>query len=111
MLFAFLRKHQNKAPMEALIGITYAGAIAVSLLVLEKSATGTEHIKEMLVGTILTVSWHDVLQLGAIVLAVAVIHWIARKRFFAILRIRTKLPGGGFAFGGGTLFSTRHSAL
>ncbi len=84
VLFAFLRKHQNKAPMEALIGITYAGAIAVSLLVLEKSATGTEHIKEMLVGTILTVSWHDVLQLGAIVLAVAVIHWIARKRFFAI---------------------------
>jgi len=84
VLFAFLRKSQNKAPMEALIGITYAGAIAISLLVLEKSATGTEHIKEMLVGTILTVSWHDVLQLGAIVLAVGIIHWLARKKFFMI---------------------------
>jgi zinc/manganese transport system permease protein len=83
-LFAFLRKSQNTAPMEALIGITYAGAIALSLLVLEKSATGTEHIKEMLVGTILTVSWQDVLQLGLIVLAVAVIHWLSRKKFFLI---------------------------
>jgi zinc/manganese transport system permease protein len=84
VLFAFLRRSQNKAPMEALIGITYAGAIAISLLVLEKSATGTEHIKEMLVGTILTVSWHDVIQLGAIVLAVAIIHWLARKKLFMI---------------------------
>jgi zinc/manganese transport system permease protein len=84
VLFAFLRKSQKTAPMEALIGISYAGAIALSLLVLEKSATGTEHIKEMLVGTILTVSWHDVLQLGIIVFAVGVIHWIVRKRFFMI---------------------------
>jgi zinc/manganese transport system permease protein len=84
VLFAFLRKSQKVAPMEALIGITYAGAIAVSLLVLEKSATGTEHIKEMLVGTILTVSWHDVLQLGLIVLVVAIIHWLSRKRLFLI---------------------------
>jgi zinc/manganese transport system permease protein len=84
VLFAFLRKSQKTAPMEALIGITYAGAIAISLLVLEKSATGTEHIKEMLVGTILTVSWHDVLQLGSIVLAVGIIHWLSRKQLFLI---------------------------
>jgi zinc/manganese transport system permease protein len=84
VLFAFLRKSQKRAPMEALIGISYAGAIALSLLVLEKSATGTEHIKEMLVGTILTVSWHDVLQLGIIVAVVAVIHWFSRKKLFAI---------------------------
>jgi zinc/manganese transport system permease protein len=84
VLFAFLRKSQNKAPMEALIGITYAGAIAISLLVLEKSATGTEHIKEMLVGTILTVFWHDVFQLGAIVFSVGIIHWLVRKNLFMI---------------------------
>ncbi len=70
--------------MEALIGITYAGAIALSLLVLEKSATGTEHIKEMLVGTILTVSWHTVSQIGMLVLAVGTVHFFARKRFLLI---------------------------
>jgi zinc/manganese transport system permease protein len=70
--------------MEALIGISYAGAIALSLLVLEKSATGTEHIKEMLVGTILTVPWKDVIQLGLIVLVVGTIHWFSKKRLFLI---------------------------
>jgi zinc/manganese transport system permease protein len=84
VLFAFLRKSQNAAPMEALIGISYAGAIALSLLVLEKSATGTEHIKEMLVGTILTVPWKDVIQLGIIVFVVGIIHLISRKRLFLI---------------------------
>jgi zinc/manganese transport system permease protein len=84
VLFAFLRRSQKIVPMEALIGIAYAGAIALSLLVLEKSATGTEHIKEMLVGTILTVSWHNVLQLGAIVLAVGIIHIVSFKRLFLI---------------------------
>ena len=84
VLFAFLRRSQKVVPMEALIGITYAGAIALSLLILEKSATGTEHIKEMLVGTILTVSWHDVLQLGTIVVGVGAIQWFARKKLFVI---------------------------
>lgn len=84
VLFAFLRRSQKIVPMEALIGIAYAGAIALSLLVLEKSATGTEHIKEMLVGTILTVSWHDVAALGSIVVAVGIVHLLAYKRLFLI---------------------------
>jgi len=46
VLFAFFAKEPECRAMEALIGISYAGAIALSLLVLEKSATGTEHIKE-----------------------------------------------------------------
>ncbi len=70
--------------MEALIGIAYAGAIAISLLVLEKSATGTEHIKEMLVGTILTVSWREVFNWGPLFSVVAIIHWLARKKLFII---------------------------
>jgi zinc/manganese transport system permease protein len=84
VLFAFLRKSQKTAPMEALIGITYAGAIAVSLLVLEKSATGTEHIKEMLVGTILTVSWHDTILMALLVFVVGAVHFFIRKKLFLI---------------------------
>ncbi|HEX2955412.1 MAG TPA: metal ABC transporter permease [Chitinispirillaceae bacterium] len=84
VLFAFLRKSQKTAPMEALIGITYAGAIAVSLLVLEKSATGTEHIKEMLVGTILTVSWHDTILMALLVFVIGIIHFFIRKKLFLI---------------------------
>ena len=84
VLFALLRRARNTVPMEALIGITYAGAIAVALLLLEKSATGTEHIKEMLVGTILTVSWRDVVQLAAVVIGVGLIHAFSYRKFFLL---------------------------
>jgi zinc/manganese transport system permease protein len=84
VLFAFLRRSRKIVPMEALIGITYAGAIALSLLALEKSATGTEHVKEMLVGAILTASWRDIVQLGAIVSGVAIIHGLCSRRFFQL---------------------------
>ena len=84
VLFAFLRRSQKTAPMEALIGITYAGAIALSLLVLEKSATGTEHIKEMLVGTILTVSWREVSLLAGVIGAIGIVHLFFRKNFLLI---------------------------
>lgn len=93
LLFAFLRKCQNVVPMEAFIGIVYAGAMAASLLVLEKSATGTEHVKEMLVGTILTVSWHDVLQLGGIIASVAVLHAVFYRKFFIISENPQKAVG------------------
>ena len=84
VLFALLRKSQNIVPMEAVIGITYAGAIALSLLVLEKSAAGTEHIREMLSGAILTVSWSDVAILAAIAGITGIIHFVFRKTFFLI---------------------------
>jgi zinc/manganese transport system permease protein len=84
VLFALLRKSQDIVPMEAVIGITYAGAIALSLLVLEKSAAGTEHIREMLSGAILTVSWVDVALLATIAVGTGVIHVIFRKTFFLI---------------------------
>lgn len=45
LLFVLFRTKREKVPIEALIGITYAGAIALSLIVLERSATGTEEIK------------------------------------------------------------------
>ena len=84
VLFAFFRKTQGKIPIEALIGITYAAAITLTLLILEKSATGTEHVKEMLVGTILTVSWREVIQTTVLFGLVGIFHWFVRKKIFLI---------------------------
>jgi zinc/manganese transport system permease protein len=83
LLFSWFRS-RKKLPIEALIGITYAGAMALSLIVLEKSATGSEELKEMLVGSILTVS-PEVLAIAAgLFAAVGVILWFARKPLFRI---------------------------
>src|SRR5690606_7911329 len=54
VLFAWFRR--RRAPIEALIGVTYAGAMALSLILLERSATGSEEIREMLAGSILAVT-------------------------------------------------------
>jgi len=84
LLFVVFRSRREKVPIEALIGITYAAAIALSLIVLERSATGTEDIKEMLAGAILTTPPREVLFIGILCAVVAGIHWFSRKQILAV---------------------------
>ncbi len=84
LLFSLFRQRKERFPVEALIGITYAGAVALSMILLEKSATGTEEIKEMLVGSLFTVSWPEVLRTGAMYAGVGLLHWLARKKILLI---------------------------
>lgn len=84
LLFVVFRGKRQRVPIEALIGITYAGAIALSLLVLERSATGTEEIKEMLTGSLLTVSPKELLFITALCAAMGLIHWFSRKQLLLV---------------------------
>jgi zinc/manganese transport system permease protein len=83
LLFSWFRG-RKALPIEALIGVTYAGAMALSLIVLEKSATGSEELKEMLVGSILTVSPQALALAAGLAAAVALVLVAARKRLFLI---------------------------
>lgn len=78
LLFVLFRGRRQRVPVEALIGVTYAGAIALSLLVLEHAATGTEEIKEMLTGSLLTVSPGELCFIAALYSAIGAVHWLAR---------------------------------
>jgi zinc/manganese transport system permease protein len=80
LLFVLFRSKKERVPIEALIGITYAGAIALSLIVLEHSSSGTEDIKEMLAGSILTVAPKELIFVAVLCLIVIFIHWMARKK-------------------------------
>lgn len=84
LLFVLFRSRRQKVPIEALIGITYAGAIALSLIVLEKSATGTEEIKEMLTGALLTVSPKELLFIAALAAGIGLVHWLARRQLLLV---------------------------
>lgn len=84
LLFVLFRSKREKVPIEALIGITYAAAIALSLIVLERSVSGTEDIKEMLAGSILTVAPKEVLFIAVLCAIVVSIHWFARKKVLAV---------------------------
>jgi len=83
-VFSTVRAHKARIPQEAVIGISYAVASAAALLAMSKSAEQTEHLKEMLVGNILTVSWAEVRHTALLYAAVGVFHYIFRKKFLLI---------------------------
>src|SRR6267154_1123856 len=83
-IFAFARSSRGHIPQEAFIGIAYAVASATAILLMSKATGETEHLKDMLVGNILSVSWPEVRKTALLYGAIGVVHFIFRKRFLAI---------------------------
>jgi zinc/manganese transport system permease protein len=83
-VFSTIRGHKARIPQEAIIGICYAVASAAAILAMSKSTEQTEHLKEMLVGNILTVSWPEVAETAALYGAVGLFHYVFRRKFLAI---------------------------
>lgn len=82
--FAWLRGQERKVPLEAFIGVVFATAQALVFLVLERSPSGPEHVKESLVGAIYTVSPDHVWKVAVLYLAVGALHFALRKPLFEI---------------------------
>lgn len=89
------RNHGSKVPQEAIIGITYVIASATAILVADRAPEGAEHIKELLAGTILWVTWPAVVKVLVIYSGVGLFHYIFRKRFITI----TEDPDRAYAQG------------
>jgi zinc/manganese transport system permease protein len=84
LVFALIKGHQANIPQEAIIGISYAVASAAVILTMSKSTGETEHLKDMLVGNILSVQWPEVWLTGGIYLAIGIFHYVFRRRFLEI---------------------------
>jgi len=78
------RSNESKVPQEAIIGITYVMASAAALLVADRAPEGAEHIKKLLAGSILWITWPTVVRNLLIYAAVGVFHYIFRKRFMLL---------------------------
>lgn len=84
-VFALSRvHHKTRIPQEAIIGIAYAVAAALSILVMSKATQETEHLKEMLVGNILSVTWAEIAKTAVLYSLVGAFHYIFRERFLLI---------------------------
>ncbi|GAC1660691.1 MAG: metal ABC transporter permease [Candidatus Acidiferrum sp.] len=83
-IFAFARTRRGHIPQEAFIGIAYAVASATAILLMSKATGETEHLKDMLVGNILAVSWADVRKTALLYGLVGIFHYIFRKKFLLI---------------------------
>lgn len=83
-VFSTIRSRRARIPQEAVIGISYAVASAAAILAMSKSIAQTEHLKEMLVGNILTVSWHEVGKTALLYGGIGLFHYVFRKKFLLI---------------------------
>ena len=84
-VFSFSRMHRKtRVPQEAVIGIVYAVSAAVAILVMSKATQETEHLKEMLVGNILSVTWPELFRTAVLYAAIGIFHYIYRDRFLLI---------------------------
>jgi zinc/manganese transport system permease protein len=79
-LFAWARRQERYFSQEAIIGITYAFGSAAVVLVVDRMAHGAEHIKELLVGQILWVTWPEVLKTALIYAGVGIVHYVFRRQ-------------------------------
>jgi zinc/manganese transport system permease protein len=83
-IFTLSKTSEGRIPQEAIIGIVYAVSSAAAILAVSHSSEGTEHIKHILVGSILTVSPEVVGKTALVYLAVGLFHWLARSRFMSL---------------------------
>jgi zinc/manganese transport system permease protein len=83
-IFSTIRSRHARIPQEAIIGISYAVASAATVVAMSKSTAEGEHLKDMLVGNILAVSWEEVGKTAALYAVIGAFHWVFRKKFLAI---------------------------
>jgi zinc/manganese transport system permease protein len=83
-IFAMIRGQDARIPQEAIIGISYAVASAAVILTMSKATGESEHLKDMLVGNVLSVQWPEVWVTAGIYLALGGFLWAFRARFLEI---------------------------
>ena len=84
LIFAMVKGHEARIPQEAIIGISYAVASAAVILAMSQATGEAEHLRDMLVGNVLSVQWPEVWRTAAIYVVIGIFHVVFRKRFLEI---------------------------
>jgi len=83
-IFSMIKGKEAHIPQEAIIGISYAVASAAVIVVMSQSTGESEHLKDMLVGNILSVAPDEIVKMGLMYVVIGVFHFVFRKRFLLI---------------------------
>src|SRR6478752_6337956 len=84
LLMSFINIRDKRLKQEAIIGILYAFASALTVLFISKTPHGDSDVQEVLFGNILSVSWEQISLIGIVFGAIALMHIIFVRRFFAL---------------------------
>jgi zinc/manganese transport system permease protein len=96
-IFSTIRSRRARIPQEAIIGICYAVASAAAILAMSKATSESEHLKDMLVGNILAVSWLEVGKTAVLYGIIGAFHYIFRHKFLAISMDPHKAEAAGIS--------------
>jgi zinc/manganese transport system permease protein len=83
-VLALTHSRRRHVSQEAVIGVVYAVSAAGAVLLVDRAPHGAEHLRAMMVGSILAVRGVDVLKVAALYAAVGLVHWLCRRPFFLI---------------------------
>src|SRR5919206_7538 len=79
VLFALARPYETALPQEAVIGIVYAVSASLGVLALDRAPQGAEHIKQLLIGSILTVTPQEVGHVALLYGVIGAVHFLFRR--------------------------------
>jgi zinc/manganese transport system permease protein len=79
VLFALARRYEGSIQQEAVIGIVYAVSASLGVLALDRAPQGAEHIKQLLIGSILTVTPQEVATIALLYAAIGVVHLVFHR--------------------------------
>ena len=81
LLMSFINIRDKRLKQEAIIGILYAFASALTVLLISKTAHGDSDIQEVLFGNILSVSWEQIKIISIVFGAILLVQIIFFKKF------------------------------
>src|SRR5438034_11029885 len=80
LLIAGTRVLAQRIPQEALIGVIYVVAAAAAILLIDRAPQGSEHLKQILTGNILTTGLNEVAVIVPLYAIVGLLHWLLRRQ-------------------------------
>lgn len=86
LLMSFINIRDKRLKQEAIIGILYAFASALTVLLISKTPHGDSDIQEVLFGNILSVSETQINTIGIVFGAVAAVQLIFFRKFFSLTK-------------------------
>ena len=84
LLMSFINIRDKRLKQEAIIGIIYAFASALTVLLISKTPHGDSDIQEVLFGSLLSISWQQISVIGIVFGSIALVHLIFFRKFFAL---------------------------
>jgi zinc/manganese transport system permease protein len=84
VVLALTRTRQRYVSQEAIIGVVYAVSSAGAILLADRTPHGADHVRAMLVGSLLAVSAPEVGKIAGLYALIGLLHWLCRRPFFLI---------------------------